>query len=299
MSGAARVDILKRGTARRTPGYDVGGSMRQDTIEAAFGPFVAELRQGGFGQPVAGWPAELVAAHVARNNNLIAEAAERVAAGEQPAYDNAAAVDEANLRSYAAEVGGIPGLAQAIEASARRLSLARLALDETHRSYPLPVVIRDSGRVVEEGPVPIARFIEGNASFHLDIHLEQLRSLRPARETLRTADPPTELDAYELVLLRRPEARPRISDETAEVLQRQHLGHLANMTEAGYLNVVGPLEDQPDESWRGVCVYQVGSLEEARRLAELDPAVRAGQLSVEVMRWYTAKGALRWERNPH
>jgi hypothetical protein len=65
------------------------------------------------------------------------------------------------------------------------------------------------------------------------------------------------------------------------------------MTEAGYLKVVGPLEQQPDESWRGVCIYQVGSLEKARLLAEMDPAVRAGQLSIEVMRWYTAKGALR------
>jgi uncharacterized protein YciI len=268
--------------------------MGQDTIEPAFGLFVAELRQGGFGEPGEGWSAELVAAHVARNNDLIAEAAERVAAGQQPTYDNAAAVDDANLHAYASEVGGIPGLAAAIEASAHRLTVARMALDATNESYPLPVVIRDSGKVVNDGPIPIAGFIEGNASFHLDMHLKQLRSLRPEHETLRTADPPTELDAYELVLLRRPEGRPRINDETADLLQRQHLGHLANMTEAGYLKVVGPLEDQPDESWRGVCIYQVGSLDEARRFAEMDPAVRAGQFRIEVMRWYTAKGALRW-----
>jgi uncharacterized protein YciI len=53
------------------------------------------------------------------------------------------------------------------------------------------------------------------------------------------------------------------------------------------------LSDQPDDGWRGICLYQVGSLEEARRLAELDPAVRAGVFSVDVMSWYTAKGALR------
>jgi uncharacterized protein YciI len=109
--------------------------------------------------------------------------------------------------------------------------------------------------------------------------------------TPRTADPPAEFDVYELVLLRRPEGRPQIDDEAADLLQRQHLGHLANMTEAGYLKVVGPLEGQPDQSWRGIGIYQVGSLDEARRLAEMDPAVRAGQLDIEVMRWYTAKGA--------
>lgn len=56
--------------------------MEQDTIEAAFRPFVAELRQENFGKPIDGWSAELVAAHVARNNDLIAEAAEKIAAGE-------------------------------------------------------------------------------------------------------------------------------------------------------------------------------------------------------------------------
>ena len=69
----------------------------------------------------------------------------------------------------------------------------------------------------------------------------------------RTAEPPAEFDVYELVLLRRPEGRQEIDEETADLLQRQHLGHFANMTEAGYLKVVGPVETQPDDSWRGVC----------------------------------------------
>jgi uncharacterized protein len=106
------------------------------------------------------------------------------------------------------------------------------------------------------------------------------------------AEPPAEFDAYELVLLRRPEDRAEIDDMTAERLQGQHLGHFAAMKRAGHLKVAGPLDDQPDDSWRGICLYQVGSLEEARRLAELDPAVRAGRFTVDVMSWYTAKGAL-------
>ncbi|MGA3352821.1 MAG: YciI family protein [Acidimicrobiales bacterium] len=108
----------------------------------------------------------------------------------------------------------------------------------------------------------------------------------------RTAEPPSEFDAYELVMLLRPEARPKLDDETVDLLQAQHLGHLAAMKEAGHLKVAGPLTRQPDETWRGICVYQVGSIEEARRLAEADPAVRAGQLEVAVMGWFTEKGAL-------
>jgi len=111
---------------------------------------------------------------------------------------------------------------------------------------------------------------------------------------VRTAEPPSEFDVYELVILRRPEGCPEIDEETADRLQGEHLGHFAAMSEAGYMKVAGPLVDQPDDSWRGMCLYRVGSLTEARRLAELDPAVRAGRFCVEVMHWYTEKGAIHF-----
>lgn len=72
--------------------------MSSGSLEAAYAPFVASLRAGGFGPPTDGeWPAELIAAHIARNNDLIAEAAERVAAGEAVSYDNFIGVDETPL----------------------------------------------------------------------------------------------------------------------------------------------------------------------------------------------------------
>jgi uncharacterized protein YciI len=64
------------------------------------------------------------------------------------------------------------------------------------------------------------------------------------------------------------------------------------MRKAGHLKVAGPLAEQGDETWRGIAVYQVGSLEEVRELANQDPAVRAGRLAVEVMNWYIPKGAI-------
>jgi uncharacterized protein YciI len=106
------------------------------------------------------------------------------------------------------------------------------------------------------------------------------------------AEPPAEFDVYELVLLLRGESPPPLDDEASELLQRQHLGHLKAMREQGYLKVAGPLDDQPDEGWRGVCLYHVGSLEQAERLARADPAVKAGRLNVAVMHWYCAKDAI-------
>jgi uncharacterized protein len=40
----------------------------------------------------------------------------------------------------------------------------------------------------------------------------------------------------------------------------------------------------------GLTFYRTGPLEESRRLAEADPAVRAGRLTVEIMTWYCPPG---------
>ena len=70
------------------------------TLESAYEALVATLREGGFEEPAEGWPAELVAAHLARNNELISEVAERIVAGEEPRCDNRTAVDDAELRAF-------------------------------------------------------------------------------------------------------------------------------------------------------------------------------------------------------
>jgi hypothetical protein len=147
-------------------------------IESAYEPFVAALRDGHFVAPTEGWSAAEVAAHVALNNDLIATVAESIVAGDQPSYDNSAATDIEQLRAYAARFGGLASLATAVEQSARRLAAAAQALDEISWTRELRVRIVDNGDVVRDGPLAIGEFIKGNASFHLNIHLEQLISLQ-------------------------------------------------------------------------------------------------------------------------
>jgi uncharacterized protein len=103
---------------------------------------------------------------------------------------------------------------------------------------------------------------------------------------------PFELERLELVFLRRPPDAPAMDDAAAEELQRRHIAYLTAMTDAGHILVAGPLDEQPDESFRGICLYRTGSVERARELAEDDPAVRAGKLAVDVMYWYCEKGAI-------
>jgi uncharacterized protein YciI len=262
-----------------------------DSLEAAYAPFVASLRAGGFRQPDdGGWRAELIAAHVARNNDLIAQTAEQVAAGAEVSYDNASTTDESELASYAESAGGLAGLAAEVERSAARLAAAGQALGG-RAGQLVPVRITDNGQVVQDGPVPIGAFVQGNASGHLELHLRQLKELEPVRDP---AQPPSEFDTYQLILLQVAPGRPDLDEEASAAIRRQHLGHFAKMAAAGYLKVAGPIDE--DDEIAGICIYQAGSAERARKLAEDDPAVRAGRFVVRAMTWYTQRGAASFSR---
>jgi hypothetical protein len=153
--------------------------MDKTAVEVAYEPFAAALRQGGFVAPAEGWLAELVAAHVCCNNDLISEAVEQIVAGEHASYDNTEVVDDTRLRSYADDAGGLPGLAEAVEASARRLGEASASMGGSTGSQTVSCVIVDSGAVVRGRPMPIRDLIEINITRHLDMHLGQLEGLRP------------------------------------------------------------------------------------------------------------------------
>jgi uncharacterized protein len=101
-----------------------------------------------------------------------------------------------------------------------------------------------------------------------------------------------DLEAFELVLLRTPENAPRYDDVDLERIQAEHLAYHARLRESGQVVTNGPVRDQPDVSLRGLAFYRTGSLQESRRLAEADPAVRAGRLAVEIMTWYCAPGTM-------
>ncbi len=96
-----------------------------------------------------------------------------------------------------------------------------------------------------------------------------------------------DIEAFELVILRRPPDAPSYDEETLDRIQREHLAYGDSLRAAGHIVTNGPVLDQPDESMRGPAFYRTGSLDQARRLAEQDPAVRAGRLVVEVMTWWS------------
>jgi len=97
-----------------------------------------------------------------------------------------------------------------------------------------------------------------------------------------------EMKTYYMVFLVKGENRTQDSVTAAEI-QKQHLAHLDKMWKEGKLDIAGPFLD--DDDTRGICIYNVKTIEEAKALAEADPAVKAGRLKVIVRAWYSMKGA--------
>jgi uncharacterized protein YciI len=107
----------------------------------------------------------------------------------------------------------------------------------------------------------------------------------------RDPNVPDEFDVFTLVLLRRPSNAPEMPDEELDALQARHLAYRADLRRQGLLIVNGPLAEQSDETLRGLSIFACG-LDEAARLSDGDPSVRAGRLAYEIMEWWVAAGTL-------
>jgi uncharacterized protein YciI len=77
----------------------------------------------------------------------------------------------------------------------------------------------------------------------------------------------------------------RIKDSVArEQLQNAHLKNIMRLAAEGKLIVAGPFLD--DQEIKGIFIFNVGTIEEAKKLADTDPAVKTGSLIMELHPWY-------------
>ena len=71
---------------------------------------------------------------------------------------------------------------------------------------------------------------------------------------------------------------------TAAQIQNAHLENIGRMAENGDLLLAGPFLDNSDI--KGIYIFNVSSLEEAKKLTESDPAIKTGRLVMELKPWY-------------
>lgn len=75
-------------------------------------------------------------------------------------------------------------------------------------------------------------------------------------------------------------------DSTAAAnLQRKHLDNIGRLADEGKLSLAGPFANDGNPV-RGIYIFNVTSLNEARKLTETDPAIQAGSLEMELRQWY-------------
>lgn len=105
----------------------------------------------------------------------------------------------------------------------------------------------------------------------------------------KTATPEKTMRAYLGFLFRGDKWTPEKTPATEE-LQKAHLANIVRLAELKKLVVAGPFGD--DTPLRGIFVFRVASIDEARELAATDPAVQAGRLKIEMHPWVVPEGIL-------
>lgn len=100
-------------------------------------------------------------------------------------------------------------------------------------------------------------------------------------------EPRYEMVQYVVGILRR---GPNVSHskEEAAKIQKAHLAHIQQMADTGKLIVAGPFTANNQDA-RGMFIFKA-TPDEAKALAEQDPAVKAGRLILDLYPWYAASG---------
>lgn len=115
--------------------------------------------------------------------------------------------------------------------------------------------------------------------------------MSPARVPRESQETKFEMGTFYLCLLIKPPnlaASP--TPETQQLLQA-HLKHVQDLVASGRAAIAGPFAD--DTRIAGVLVMNASTPEEARAWEEADPLVKSGGFSVEVLKWWAAKGIMK------
>ncbi len=88
---------------------------------------------------------------------------------------------------------------------------------------------------------------------------------------------------YVMAFLRKGPNRDLTPEESA-ALQNEHLKNIDRLADEGKLVLAGPFFGSG--KLRGIYIFNVDTIEEAKALTETDPAIQAGSLVMELKEWY-------------
>jgi uncharacterized protein YciI len=91
------------------------------------------------------------------------------------------------------------------------------------------------------------------------------------------------MKTYIMTFLKAGPNRSKDSVARAELL-KAHLKNITRLADEGKLILAGPFMD--DQPIKGIYIFNVTTIEEAKKLTETDPAIQTGSLVMELHLWY-------------
>jgi len=176
---------------------------------------------------------------------------------------------------------------------------------EEHINYVLAAL--DSGKAIIAGPftddgeiagvyvfrAPSAAeakaWAEADPSVASGVHVVEMHPWWSEDIFGKPAKPLKLVKLYFAFLTRGEKWTPEKTPATEEI-QKGHMANINRLAEMKKLIAAGPFGD--DGRLRGIFVFRVGSLEEAKALTATDPAVQAGRLAMEIHPWMVPEGVL-------
>lgn len=95
------------------------------------------------------------------------------------------------------------------------------------------------------------------------------------------------MKSYVLVIIKTGPNDATIKGKEREDIFAGHMANIGRLSDAGKLAIAGPF-GKNDKGYRGLFIFNVETVEEAQKLAETDPAVKAGVFVVEYTPWYSS-----------
>jgi uncharacterized protein YciI len=98
------------------------------------------------------------------------------------------------------------------------------------------------------------------------------------------SEPQLKLVQFYMALMKKGPKWTAVKTKKTEQLHEQHFAYVTSLLESGKAMIAGPLSD--DAETRGVFIFRAQSADEAKTWAENDPAVKSGNLIVEMHPWW-------------
>lgn len=111
-----------------------------------------------------------------------------------------------------------------------------------------------------------------------------------SEDVMKKTSTPHKLTTAYLAFLIRGDKWTAEKTPATEEIQKGHMANIQRLAEMKKLVVAGPFGD--NGRLRGIFVFKVASLDEARELAASDPAVQAGRLALQIHPWVVPEGIL-------